>query len=69
VAHVLAAIALEFRKVGKPPELIFGWSNENPLAANLHFLLMGEGNIPWMVHELIRHAEPDPARQPRVVIG
>jgi hypothetical protein len=69
VAHVLAAIALEFRKVGKPPELIFGWSNENPLAANLHFLLMGEGNVPWMVHELIRHAEPDPARQPRVVIG
>jgi hypothetical protein len=69
VAHVLAAMALEFRKVGKPPELIFGWSNENPLAANLHFLLMGEGNVPWMVHELVRHAEPDPARQPRVVIG
>jgi hypothetical protein len=69
IAHVLAAIALEFRKVGKPPELIFGWSNENPLAANLHFLLMGEGNIPWMVHELIRHAELDPAKQPRIVIG
>jgi hypothetical protein len=69
IAHVLAAIALEFRKVGKPPELVFGWSNENPLAANLHFLFLGEGNIPWMVHELIRKAEPDPAKQPRVVIG
>jgi hypothetical protein len=35
----------------------------------LHFLLWGEGNIPWMVHSLIRGAEPDPDRQPRVVIG
>ena len=29
------------------------------MAANLHFLLLGQGNIPWMVHELIRKAEPD----------
>ena len=69
VAHVLASIALEFRRVGRPPELFFDWSLESPLAANLHFLLMGEGNIPWMVHELIRRAEPDAARRPRVVMG
>jgi hypothetical protein len=69
VAHVLAAIALEFREVGRPPELIFGWSESSPLAANLDFLLMGRGNVPWMVHELIRKAEPDPARRPRVVLG
>jgi hypothetical protein len=69
VAHVLAAIALEFRLVGRPPELHFNWSEEAPLAANLNFLLFGEGNIPWMVHALIHKAEPDPARRPRVVIG
>ena len=69
VAHVVASIALEFRCVGRPPELLFDWSLESPLAANLHFLLMGEGNVPWMVHELIRRAEPDPARRPRVVVG
>src|SRR5262249_37734297 len=69
IAHVLAAMALEFRHIGKPPELIFGWSNENPLAANLHFLFFGQGNIPWMVHALIRKAEPDPTKQPRIVIG
>ena len=69
VAHVLAAMALAFRHVGCPPELHFGWSDENPIAANLHFLLLGEGNVPWMVRELIRKAEPDPERQPRVMIG
>src|SRR6202011_3902173 len=35
VAHVLASIALEFRRVGRPPELFFDWSLESPLAANL----------------------------------
>jgi hypothetical protein len=69
VAHVLAAIALEFRHVGRPPELIFGWSEESPLAATASFLLMGRGNVPWMVHDLIRRAEPSPDRRPRVVIG
>jgi hypothetical protein len=69
IAHVLAAIALEFREVGRPPEMHFAWSGESPLASNLNFLLWGQGNIPWMVHALIRQAEPDPTRQPRVVIG
>lgn len=69
IAHVIASVALELSKVGKPPEIHFGWSDENPLSANLSFVLFGEGNIPWLVRELIRKAEPDPDRQPRVVIG
>lgn len=70
VSHVLAAICLELcRDGGAPPQIIFGWSNEPPLAANLNFLLLGEGNIPWMVRELVRKAMPDQTRQPRVVIG
>ena len=70
VSHVLAAVCLELcRDEGRPPEIIFGWSNEAPIAANLNFLFLGEGNVPWMVKELIRKAIPDPAHQPRVRIG
>jgi hypothetical protein len=69
VAHAIAAVALELSKVGKPPEVHFGWSNENPFVANLNFVLFGQGNVPWMVRELIRKAEPRPERQPRIVIG
>jgi hypothetical protein len=69
VAHVLAAIALEFSKTGRPPELIFGWSHESPLAANLNFLLLGQGNIPWLVQELVCKAEGSESKRPRVVIG
>ncbi len=69
VAHAVATVALELSKTGKPPEIHFGWSGESPLAANLSFLLFGEGNVPWLVRELILKAEPDPAKQPRVIIG
>ena len=69
IAHALASAALELSAVGKPPEIHFGWSNESPIAASFSFLLFGEGNVPWMVRELIKEAQPDPERQPRVVIG
>jgi hypothetical protein len=70
ISHVLAAICLEMcHGGGEPPEIIFGWSHEQPLAANLNFLLLGEGNIPWMVKELVRRAMPPSARQPRIRIG
>lgn len=70
ISHVIASICLELCRDGaRPPEILFGWSNESPLAANLNFLLSGEGNIPWMVRELVRKARPDPEHQPRVIIG
>jgi hypothetical protein len=69
VAHVIAAVALELSKVGKPPEVHFGWSDESPVSANLNFLLFGQGNVPWMVREIICRSEANPERRPRVVIG
>jgi hypothetical protein len=69
VSHVLASICLELSREGEPPEIIFGWSNEAPFAANLNFLLLGEGNIPWMVKALVRRALKDSPRQPRILIG
>jgi hypothetical protein len=69
VAHAIATVALELSKTGKPPEIHFGWSGESPLAANLSFLLFGEGNVPWLVRELILKAQPDTSQQPRVIIG
>jgi hypothetical protein len=70
VAHVLAAICLEMcDDEAPPPEIIFGWSNEAPIAANLNFLLLGEGNVPWMVRELVLNAGLEPHRQPRILIG
>lgn len=69
VAHVLAVAALELSRESAPPELHFGWSNESPLTANVHFLLFGHGNVPWMVQYLLNRAEPNPERRPRVIVG
>jgi hypothetical protein len=69
IAHVIASIALELSRVGKPPEIHFGWNNEDALAAAFGFFLFGEGNVPVRVRELILKAEPEPARQPHVFLG
>ena len=69
IAHAVATIALELSRVGTPPEIHFGWSDENELAALFGFFLFGEGNVPWRVRDLINKAEPDPSRHPRVIIG
>jgi hypothetical protein len=69
IAHVIASIALELSRVGKPPEIHFGWNDEDPLAAAIGFFLFGEGNVPVRVRELIRKAEREHDRQPNVFVG
>jgi hypothetical protein len=69
IAQTLAAVALELAKVGKPPEIHFGWTDESPVAGMIGFLLFGEGNVPWMVHELIRKEVPDPTKRPAIMVG
>lgn len=69
VAHVIVAVGLEFSKVGRPPEIHFGWSEGSPFVNTLKFLLLGEGNIPWLVHDLLRRHEPDHGKRPRVIVG
>ena len=69
ISHTLAALALEMAKVGRPPEIHFGWTDESPVSGTLGFLLFGEGNVPWMVRELIRKAEPDISKRPLIIIA
>lgn len=69
ISHTLAALALEMGKVGRPPEIHFGWTEENLLSGTLGFLLFGEGNVPWMVRELIHRAEPNLERRPLIIIA
>jgi hypothetical protein len=69
IAHAVATIALELSRYGEPPEIHFGWSDENQLAASIGFFLLGEGNVPWRVRDLILKAEPDPSRRPKVILG
>lgn len=39
------------------------------MTANLHFVLFGSGNVPWVVYTLIRRAPVPGERKPRVVVA
>jgi hypothetical protein len=69
ISHTLAALALEMSKAGRVAEIHFGWTDESPVSGTLGFLLFGEGNVPWMVRELIHRAEPDPNKRPLIIIA
>jgi hypothetical protein len=69
IAHTLAAVSLEMAKVGRPPEIHFGWTEDSPVSGTLGFLLFGEGNVPWLVRDLIRRAEPDEVRRPLIIVA
>ena len=45
------------------------WSDLGQQGDRIHITPFGEGNVPWMVRELIRRAEPQCERQPRIVVG
>ena len=70
VPNVLAAVLLSIRDItSEPPHVYFEWSEKGPAQNALRFLFAGEGDVPPLTHEILRRAEPDPARRPVVHAG
>jgi hypothetical protein len=70
VPNALAALLLYIRdRTGKPPHAYFGWTEGNPIAYLLKFLAFGEGDVAPVTREVLRQAEPDPERRPRIHLG
>jgi hypothetical protein len=70
VPNVLAAVLLAVRdQTQEPPHVYFEWSEKGPGQNALRFLFAGEGDVPPLTHEILRRAEPDPARRPIVHVG
>jgi hypothetical protein len=70
VPNAIAALLLHVRDLtGQNPHAYFGWTEGNPISYLLKFLAFGEGDTAPVTREVLRQAESEPARRPRIHVG
>jgi hypothetical protein len=70
IPNAIAALLLYLRDTTSLiPHAYFGWTEGNPIAYLLKFLVFGEGDTAPVTREVLRQTEDDPTRRPRIHVG
>jgi len=70
VPNTIAAVLMELRdRTGRVPHAYFNWTEGNPFSHLLRFLVFGDGEVAPVTREVLRRAEHDPERRPRIHVG
>jgi hypothetical protein len=70
VANSIAALLLHLRdEYGVRPNVYFEWTEGNPVTNFLRFLFLGVGEVAPTTREVLRRAEPNRSKRPKVHVG
>jgi hypothetical protein len=70
VPSALAALLFYIRDTsGRRPHIYFEWTEGNPAANFIRYLIFGQGEVAPVTREMVRQAEPDRNRRPHVHVG
>jgi hypothetical protein len=70
VANATAALMIHVEKAtGQVPHGYFKWTEGNPVGNLLRFLILGEGDVAPLTHEVLRRAIPDRKHRPVVHVS
>lgn len=70
VPNAIAALLIELAKsTGKIPHAYSQWTEGNPVGNLLRFLILGEGDVAPITHEVLRRAIPDEAHRPVIHVS
>ena len=68
--NAIAAILLALRDTTEVrPHCHFEWSEGSPLGHLFRYLILGQGDTPPVVREILRKTDKDPARRPGIHVG
>ena len=68
--NAIAAILLYIRDTtGNLPHAYLGWTEGNPVLYVVRYIFFGEGETAPVTREILREAEPDPERRPKILVG
>jgi hypothetical protein len=70
VPNAIATVLLHIRdRTGECPHIYFDWTEGNPVAHLVRFLIFGSGEVAPVTREVLREAEPDPQQRPSVHVA